>query len=108
VRRAAVIVLDGVGIGEAPDAAQYGDQGSDTLGNIARVVGGLDLPNLAAAGLGRIKPLPGVPAVQEPTGAWGTMLPRSPGKDSTTGHWEIAGAPAAPCSGTSPRAVPTC
>jgi phosphopentomutase len=91
VRRAAIIVLDGVGIGEAPDAAQYGDQGSDTLGNLARAVGGLDLPNLAAAGLGRIKPLPGVPAVEQPQGAWGLMRPRSPGKDSTTGHWEIAG-----------------
>jgi phosphopentomutase len=91
VRRAAIIVLDGVGIGEAPDAAEYGDQGSDTLGNIARAVGGLDLPNLAAAGLGRIKPLPGVPAVEQPQGAWGLMRPRSPGKDSTTGHWEIAG-----------------
>jgi phosphopentomutase len=91
VRRAAIIVLDGVGIGEAPDAAEYGDQGSDTLGNIARAVGGLDLPNLAAAGLGRIKLLPGVPAVEQPQGAWGLMRPRSPGKDSTTGHWEIAG-----------------
>jgi phosphopentomutase len=90
-RRAIVIVLDGVGIGEAPDAAAYGDRGSDTLGNLARAVGGLALPNLAAAGLGRIKPLAGVEAVARPRGAWGTMLPRSAGKDSTTGHWEIAG-----------------
>ena len=90
-RRAIVIVLDGVGIGEAPDAATYGDRGSDTLGNLARAVGGLALPNLAAAGLGRIKPLAGVEAVARPRGAWGTMLPRSAGKDSTTGHWEIAG-----------------
>ncbi len=91
VRRAAIVVLDGVGIGEAPDAAAYGDQGSDTLGNIARAVGGLDLPNLAAAGLGHIKPIAGVPAVDHPRGAWGSMTPRSHGKDSTTGHWEIAG-----------------
>jgi len=90
-RRAVVIVLDGVGIGAAPDAAAYGDVGSDTLGNLARAVGGLQLPNLATAGLGRIKTLVGVEAAAHPRGAWGTMLPRSAGKDSTTGHWEIAG-----------------
>ena len=90
-RRAVVIVLDGVGIGAAPDAAVYGDVGSDTLGNLARAVGGLVLPNLAAVGLGRIKPLAGVEAAAQPRGAWGTMVPRSAGKDSTTGHWEIAG-----------------
>ena len=90
-RRAAVIVLDGVGAGPAPDTAAYGDAGSDTLGNLARAVGGLDLPHLAAAGLGHLRDLPGVPGVAHPTGAWGTMLPRSAGKDSTTGHWEIAG-----------------
>ncbi|HUO51932.1 MAG TPA: phosphopentomutase, partial [Gemmatimonadaceae bacterium] len=90
-RRAAVIVLDGVGAGPAPDTAAYGDAGSDTLGNLARAVGGLDLPHLAAVGLGHLRDLPGVPRVAHPTGAWGTMLPRSAGKDSTTGHWEIAG-----------------
>ena len=90
-RRALILVLDGVGIGEAPDAAAYGDVGSDTLGNLARAVGGLALPNLEAAGLGRIKPLQGVAAVSSPRGAFGMMRPRSAGKDSTTGHWEIAG-----------------
>jgi phosphopentomutase len=90
-RRAAIIVLDGVGIGAAPDAATYGDVGSDTLGNIARVVGGMDLPNLARAGLGNISPLVGVPAAIAPTAAWGLMVPQSAGKDSTAGHWEIAG-----------------
>ncbi|MDQ3697256.1 MAG: phosphopentomutase [Gemmatimonadota bacterium] len=90
-RRAIIVVLDGVGIGEAPDAAAYGDAGADTLGNIALAVGGLDLPNLERAGLGRIKPLRGVAPVPEPDGAWGCMRPRSPGKDSTTGHWEMAG-----------------
>lgn len=89
--RAIILVLDGVGIGEAPDAADYGDQGSDTLGNTARAVGGLQLPNLERAGLGRIAPLAGVAAVGAPTAAWGLMEPRSAGKDSTTGHWEIAG-----------------
>ena len=90
-RRAAIIVLDGVGIGAAPDAADYGDVGSDTLGNVARAVGGMDLPNLARAGLGNIAPLVGVPALADATGAWGLMIPKSAGKDSTTGHWEIAG-----------------
>jgi phosphopentomutase len=90
-RRAAIVVLDGVGIGEAPDAAKYGDVGSNTLCNIARVVGGMDLPNLRRAGLGNITTIEGLPACNEPTGAWGLMIPSSAGKDSTTGHWEIAG-----------------
>jgi phosphopentomutase len=91
MRRAAIIVLDGVGIGAAPDAPAYGDVGSDTLGNVSRAVGGMDLPNLSAAGLGNIAPLQGVGPVDRPTAAWGVMLPKSAGKDSTTGHWEIAG-----------------
>ena len=90
-RRAIILVLDGVGIGAAPDAADYGDVGSDTLGNVARAVGGLAVPHLERAGLGCIAPLAGVAAVTAPTGAWGMMAPRSAGKDSTTGHWEIAG-----------------
>ena len=106
-RRVAVIVLDGVGIGAAPDAAEYGDVGSDTLGNIARRVGGLDLPELTAAGLGRIAPLEGVPAVAKPRGAWGAMLPRSAGKDSTTGHWEICGLVLARPFPTYPRGFPS-
>ena len=90
-RRAIIIVLDGVGIGEAPDAAMYGDAGSDTLGNLSRALGGLRLPNLEAAGLGNIAPLEGVAPAAAPAAAWGLMHPRSAGKDSTTGHWEIAG-----------------
>jgi len=90
-RRAAIIVLDGVGIGEAPDAAHYGDAGSNTLGNLARAVAGLRLPNLERAGLGCAAPLHGMAAVERPTAAHGTMVPRSAGKDSTSGHWEIAG-----------------
>lgn len=90
-RRAAIVVLDGVGIGAAPDAAAYGDVGSNTLGNVARAVGGLNLPNLARAGLGNIVPLHGVPAAAAPTAAHGMLTPKSAGKDSTTGHWEIAG-----------------
>jgi phosphopentomutase len=91
MRRAAVIVLDGVGIGPAHDTDAYGDTGSDTLGNIARSVGGLGLSNLAALGLGRCARLSGVPAVDRPRAAHGLCEPASPGKDSTTGHWEICG-----------------
>ncbi|HWG52278.1 MAG TPA: phosphopentomutase [Gemmatimonadaceae bacterium] len=90
-RRVVILVLDGVGIGAAPDAPAYGDAESNTLGNLARAVGGLALPNLESAGLGCIAELAGVRAVTHPRGAWGMMCPRSAGKDSTTGHWEIAG-----------------
>jgi len=90
-RRAIILVLDGVGAGEAPDTAAYGDAGSDTLGNTARVVGGLQLPNLQKFGLGNIEPIAGVEPTDAPQAAWGAMNPASPGKDSTTGHWEIAG-----------------
>ncbi len=90
-RRAIILVLDGVGIGAAPDAGDYGDAECDTLGNVARAVGGLNLPHLARAGLGNIAPLQGVPPSPNPLGAWGAMSPRSAGKDSTAGHWEIAG-----------------
>jgi phosphopentomutase len=90
-RRAAIVVLDGVGIGEAPDAVAYGDSGSNTLGNIARRLGGLELPALQAAGLGNIAEIDGVPPADRPAAAHGSMRPASAGKDSTTGHWEIAG-----------------
>ena len=90
-KRAIILVLDGVGIGAAPDAYAYGDAGSNTLGNISQALGGLQLPNLQRAGLGNIAPLAGVPVIESPIGAWGVMVPHSAGKDSTTGHWEIAG-----------------
>ncbi|MEO6778629.1 MAG: phosphopentomutase [Gemmatimonadaceae bacterium] len=90
-KRAAIVVLDGVGAGEAPDAVAYGDVGSDTLGHvIARSPRGL-LENLRAAGLGNIRDIEGLPASSSPAGASGLMSPVSAGKDSTTGHWEIAG-----------------
>src|SRR3954464_13634475 len=98
--RACIIVLDAVGAGELPDAAEYGDSGSDTLGNVARVVGGLDLPNLEALGFGNVEPMdgcapqPGAPAVA------GRLLERSKGKDTTTGHWELMGV-------VTPQAMPT-
>ena len=90
-RRAAIIVLDGVGAGPAPDTDAYGDAGSNTLANTARAVGGFELPALESLGLGRVEPMAGVRADVAPRGAWGIMEPRSAGKDSTTGHWEIAG-----------------
>jgi phosphopentomutase len=100
VPRACVIVLDAVGAGALPDAADFGDEGSDTLGNVARAVGGLDLPTLEALGLGNVEPLegcaphPGAPAVA------GRLLERSKGKDTTTGHWELMGV-------VTPQAMPT-
>jgi phosphopentomutase len=106
-RRAAIVVLDGVGIGEAPDAAHYGDVGSDTLGNISRAVGGMELPALQRAGLGNIAPLAGVAPTAEPQGAWALMEPKSAGKDSTTGHWEIAGVQLARPFPTYPDGFPT-
>jgi phosphopentomutase len=88
--RAIVIVLDSVGAGELPDAREYGDQGSNTLGNIGRAVR-LNIPTLAALGLARVVPLPQVPAPAKPLAAFGRMAERSPGKDSVTGHWELMG-----------------
>ena len=89
-RRAVVIVLDSVGIGELPDAGDYGDQGSHTLANIARRVP-LRLPALRALGLGHLADLGGPPPPQPPAAAYGRMAERSPGKDSVTGHWELMG-----------------
>src|SRR3954469_6620461 len=112
--RACVIVLDAVGAGALPDAAEFGDEGSDTLGNVARAVGGLDLPTLEALGLGNVEPLegcppqPGAPAGPDhagppPPGApavAGRLVERSRGKDTTTGHWELMGV-------VTPKAMPT-
>jgi len=73
IRRAIVIVLDGTGIGALPDAGRYGDEGSNTLGNLAEAVGGLKLPHLQELGLGNIGPIRGVPPVARPVAAWGKM-----------------------------------
>ncbi|HEY5686591.1 MAG TPA: phosphopentomutase [Acidimicrobiia bacterium] len=92
LRRAIIVVMDSCGAGEAPDASEYGDGGSDTLGHTAAVVGGLDLPNFRAAGLGNLHgAIAGVPPVDHPSMAYGRLTETSAGKDSTTGHWEIAG-----------------
>jgi phosphopentomutase len=84
------IVLDSVGVGAMPDAAAYGDEGSDTLGNIARKRG-LDVPNLRRLGLGNLKPMPQLPRAEAPEGSYGRAALASPGKDTTTGHWEMVG-----------------
>lgn len=89
--RIIVIVLDSCGVGEAPDAAQYGDVGASTLPHTAEASGGLHLPVLGHLGLGRIAPITGVPPDPAPAGAFGKMAEVSPGKDSTTGHWELMG-----------------
>jgi len=91
IQRIIVLVLDGVGAGEAPDAADYGDIGSNSLGNTARAVGGLHLPNMERIGMGYVTPMLGVKQVEHPTGAYGRMAPRSKGKDTVSGHWEMMG-----------------
>ena len=98
--RACVIVLDAVGAGALPDAADFGDEGSDTLGNVARAVGGLDLPTLEALGLGNVEPLQGCPPQPGAPAIAGRLLERSRGKDTTTGHWELMGV-------VTPQAMPT-
>lgn len=86
-----IVILDGIGIGELPDAHLYHDEGSNTLVNTANAVGGLNLPNLKSLGLGNIEEVKGVEAVELPRGSFGKMKEISNGKDSTTGHWEIGG-----------------
>src|SRR5437763_14483477 len=89
--RACVIVLDAVGAGELPDAAEFGDEGSDTLGNVARAVGGLDLPNLEAFGLGNVEPLEGCPPPPGAPAVAGRLVAPPRGKDPPPGHWELLG-----------------
>jgi phosphopentomutase len=89
-RRAFVVVLDACGAGELPDAADYGDAGSNTLGHVSEAAGGLDLPVLGALGLGSILPLVGVPPAEDPV-MHGRLHPQGPGKDTITGHWELMG-----------------
>ena len=89
-QRAILIVLDSVGVGELPDASQYGDQGSDTLGNISRHVR-LALPTLQSLGLAHVASVAHMTPVKWPAGAFGRMAEASPGKDSVTGHWELMG-----------------
>ncbi|MEL7567819.1 MAG: phosphopentomutase [Dehalobacterium sp.] len=91
LHRVMLIVLDSAGIGALPDAHLYGDECSNTLCNLSRAVGGLKLPNLAQLGLGNIAEILGVAPAPKPLAAYGRMAERSPGKDTTTGHWEMSG-----------------
>ncbi|MBE0448398.1 MAG: phosphopentomutase [Actinobacteria bacterium] len=91
ISRVIIIVLDSVGVGALPDARNYDDEGSNTLGNTARSVGGLRLPNMGRLGLGNIIDVEGVPPVSSPEAFYGKMAEVSPGKDTTTGHWEMMG-----------------
>jgi phosphopentomutase len=90
-QRVILIVMDSVGCGELPDARSYGDEGTNTLGNIARTLGGMTLPYLQKYGIGNLTTILGVPPVAVPAGGYGKMIEASAGKDTTTGHWEMAG-----------------
>ena len=85
-----LITLDGCGIGDMPDAAEYGDIGSNTIANTARALGGLDLPNLQLMGLGNLADIPGVLPNPDPTASFGVMLEKSKGKDTIIGHWAVS------------------
>jgi len=104
--RACVIVLDAVGAGELPDADQYGDVGSNTLANVAKAVGGLDLPTMEALGLGNVEPLEGCPPQPGAPAVAGRLSERSKGKDTTTGHWELMGVVTATAFPTYPHGFP--
>jgi phosphopentomutase len=101
-----VIVLDAVGAGALPDAVTYGDEGSDTLGNVAKAVGGLDLPTLEALGLGNVEPLEGCPPQPGAPAIAGRLVERSKGKDTTTGHWELMGVVTVQAFPTYPHGFP--
>ena len=91
MRRVFLLVLDSLGVGALPDAASFGDEGAHTLDHLVAAAGGLDVPRLAALGLGCIEGVSAVPAARRPEGAFGRCLERSPGKDTPTGHWEMMG-----------------
>jgi phosphopentomutase len=106
VGRFVVLILDSVGVGELPDAGQYGDAGSNTLVNLGRAVGGLNLPNLESLGLGKIAPIPGLSAAVQALASYGRMAEQAPGKDSITGHWELMGYIAKSAQPTYPHGFP--
>lgn len=107
IDRAVVIVLDGVGAGELPDAADYGDQGSNTLANTAKAVGGLKLPNFERLGLGSIIEIEGIKRVENPLASFGKMAQVSVGKDTTSGHLEMMGLPLMKAFPTYPFGFPS-
>jgi phosphopentomutase len=104
-RRAFVVVIDACGAGELPDAAEYGDAGANTLLHVAQAVGGLDLPTLGELGLGNIIALPGVPPSPTPV-MHGRLHPLGPGKDSSSGHWELMGVVVGHAPPTYPDGLP--
>jgi phosphopentomutase len=106
IKRVILIVLDSVGIGELPDAALYGDEGSNTVGNISKAVGGLKLPNMQKIGFGNIDGIKGIDYEKNPSGCYGRCTEISKGKDTTTGHWEIAGLPLYDAFPTYPSGFP--
>ena len=106
INRMIVIVLDGVGAGEALDAAAYGDVGSNSLGNVARVIGGLNTPNMYELGLGNITDIEGVAKNPNAKGAFGRFQPQSAGKDTVIGHWEMMGVHLAVAFPTYPNGFP--
>src|SRR5574340_885697 len=91
IRRAVISVFDGLGVGELPDAADYHDEGSDTLDNVSKAVKGLKIPNLINMGLGLIEGVDSLEKTSHPIASWGRMKEASPGKDTQTGHWEMSG-----------------
>ena len=104
--RVLLIVLDSVGIGALPDAGQYGDEGSNTLGNVAKAVGGLSLPVLEGMGLANIVEVSGLSPKESPLASYGKMAEAAPGKDTITGHWEMAGVIISEPFRTYPRGFP--
>lgn len=106
INRVTIIVLDGVGAGEAPDANEYGDEGSNSLANTAQAVGGLKLPNLEQLGFGCITPMLGVQCGPDVQGAYGLLQPKSAGKDTIIGHWEMMGIYLAKPMPTYPQGFP--
>jgi phosphopentomutase len=106
INQVILLVLDSVGIGDAPDVEIFGDAGSNTLGNTAKAVGGLKLPNLSNLGLGHLGDFLGIPIIRKPIGAYGRLTEISAGKDTTTGHWELAGISSAESFPTFPDGFP--
>lgn len=106
MKRVFLVILDGVGAGALPDAGHFGDEGSNTLANTAEAVGGLHLPVMESWGLGNITRIAGVDPVERPEAVWGRMAEASPGKDTTTGHWEMMGVILSRPFPTYPRGFP--
>src|SRR3712207_4667053 len=91
IERVIWVVLDSVGMGELPDAAKYGDVGANTIGNVSKALGGLNVPNMEKLGLGNIDEIKGLKSVESPIGCYSRFKEMSNGKDTTTGHWEMVG-----------------